>query len=227
MKNVIICLLILAFGFFAGWFFTKKNYENKVQTVFVKDDFGLSKVVDSFRMVQMLRGEEAKILRGIIVSQEKDFNSLNAKIIMLADAMKQYSFEQKDTVRYATHIATKLPDTIFKTLTNQMPFKPFSFELKDTSIQLTAQISQDSFVLSQVTIPNTLKITDETTLIGKDKELRVTTIMNSSKLLNQRPAVVINQYWTEAGVKNQRKKAWWRGAGIASAATILGYLIFK
>jgi hypothetical protein len=226
--HILIIVALFAIAYFLGYKGAKEKFAVSTSTI-TTNQVNYKPFLDSLIMAQMQVGKQADILRGIAIGYQKDNVLLNAELIRINELMSKYVTQIKDTARSSPNISIKLPDSLFR---QSAPIiieknKPYYLEIKDSTIALSANISRDSLTLTKIEIPNTLIINDEVFSINDEKQIRTTTISNSNPLLNTKPTTVINQNWSEKGIQKQRRKAFYRGAGIGTGLAILLGLFLK
>lgn len=185
-------------------------------------------ILDSLILSQIQASKEAQILRGIILTYQNDNKSLSTEVLKIGAMVSQFKAERRDTNSYNPNISIKLPDSLFKqnTVFVEKERKAYTLDIKDSTIAISANITKDSLSLTKIDIPNTLILNDEVFDINAEKQIRTTTITNSNPLLNTKPITVINQNWSEKGIKSKKRKAWWQGTAVGVGIAILtGILI--
>lgn len=220
-------LIFLLLALFIGYFIGTQRAVIITQDTPSKIDY--KPYLDSLIFAQKNMSAETQILRGIVVGYQKDNQLLKAQLIRISDKVQAYTTTVQDTSRYLPNIRISLPDSLFK---QSAPIvieksKTYHLDIKDSTILIGADINRDSLKLTKIEIPNTLVINDEVFNINDEKQIRTTTISNSNPLLNTKPMTVINQNWSDKGIKKQKRKSFILGAGIAATMTFLLSILLK
>ncbi len=222
---LLIVVIVALAAYVLGYRGAKQKFAVSTATIST-NQVNYKPFMDSLVQAQTQVAKQADILRGIVIGSQKDNILLNAQLIKLNDQILKYVSEIKDTARSSPNISIKLPDSLFRQKPS-LGVKPYFFELKDSTIVLSAHIKQDSLTLTKIEIPNTLIINDEVIAIEGGKQIRTSTISNTNPLLNTRPTTIINKSWSEKGVKKQRRTAFLRGTAVGSGLALLLAFILK
>lgn len=226
--HILLLIALVSAAFLLGSYYSKEKFAIKQEQI-QNPAPNLKPTLDSLILAQSQNANQVEILRGILISTQKNNVLLSAELLKMSDKIDRYTIERKDTGRYSPNISIKLPDSLFK---QSAPIvikenKPYSLEIKDSTIAIAAKITKDSLTLTKIEIPNTLILNDEIFNISPEKQIRTTTITNSNPLLNTKPITVINQNYSEKGIKTQKKKSWYKGTAVGAGVAFLITFLLK